>query len=188
MFMPLFIPTLSSLLTMIIRSTTAGNLSRTQFGNTLFPHRFTKEADYEYPLGSLLQVSGVVQHSEFRDPHHLDVNGEECLLVVKNGLATGTTVGRANGLESFTRVFCGDGSEYTSISVAILPYDRQHGKFSAAGDSGSIVLDRDGRIVGLLTSGAGAYGEPESDISYITPYWWLEQQIKAKYPDCALYE
>ncbi len=45
----------------------------------------------------------------------------------------------------------------------------------------SIVLARDGRIVGILTGGAG-------DISYLTPYWWVGQQIQAKYAGCFLYE
>ncbi|KAI2628718.1 hypothetical protein GGR54DRAFT_360288 [Hypoxylon sp. NC1633] len=36
---------------------------------------------------------------------HLDVHSEKCLLVVKNGLTTGTTVGRVNGLQSFTRYY-----------------------------------------------------------------------------------
>jgi len=119
-------------------------------------------------------------------PQHLDIDGEKRLLVVKNGLATGTTVGRANGLESFTRVYSDYGVHSTSIEITVLPYDRTHGKFSDAGDSESIVLARDGRIVGILTGGAGP--TDETDISYLTPYWWVEQQIKAKYPGCFLYE
>jgi hypothetical protein len=47
------------------------------------------------------------------------------------------------------------GIKRTSIEIAVLPYDKTHGKFSDAGDSGSIVLARDGRIVGILTGGAG---------------------------------
>ena len=151
----------------------------------MFPHP-VNQANYEYPQDGLLQANGVVQDDEFRDPQHLDVHGEKCLLVVKNGLITGTTVGRVNGLESFIRTYDDDGVEHTSIEFAVLPYDKKRGKFSGAGDSGSIVLARDGRIVGILTGGAGPTGE--IDISYLTPYWWVEQQIKAKYPDCFLYE
>jgi hypothetical protein len=54
------------------------------------------------------------------------------------------------------------------------------------GDSGSIVLARDGRIVGILDGGAGP--TDETDTTYLTPYWWIEQQIKSKYPGCFLYD
>ena len=144
------------------------------------------QADYRYPKDGLLQAYDVVQDDEIRDPQHLDVHGEKCLLVVKNGSTTGTTVGRANGLESFTRTYDDYGIQHTSIEIAILPYDKKHGKFSDAGDSGSIVLARDGRILGILTGGAGP--ADEIDITYLTPYWWIEKQIKAKYPDCFLYD
>jgi len=144
------------------------------------------QADYSYPPDGLLQAYGVVQDAEIRDPQHLDVHGEKCLLVVKNGLTTGTTVGRANGLESFTRTYDEYSIKHTSIEIAVLPYDKKHGKFSDAGDSGSIVLARDGRIVGLLTGGAGP--TDEIDITYFTPYWWVEKQVKAKYPGCFLYD
>jgi len=66
--------------------------------------------------------------------------------------------------------------------IAVLPYNRVLGKFSDPGNSGSIVLARDGHIVGILTASAGPTDETASDIMYLTPYWWVEQQIKVKYP------
>ncbi|KIY44819.1 hypothetical protein FISHEDRAFT_77229 [Fistulina hepatica ATCC 64428] len=162
-----------------------GNLSIADFGNTMFPQPVDR-ANYRYPRDGLLQAYGVVQDDEIRNPQHLDVYGEKCLLVVKNGLTTGTTVGRVNGLESFTRIYDDYGIEHTSIEIAVLPYDKTRGKFSDVGDSGSIVLARDGRIVGILTGGAGP--TDETDVTYLTPYWWVEQQIKTKYPGCFLYE
>jgi hypothetical protein len=89
------------------------------------------------------------------------------LLVVKNGLTTGIIVGCANGLESITRNFVEYGIQEISIEIAVLPYDHRRGKFPNRGDSGSIVLGRDGRIVGILTGGAGP--PDETDISYLTP-------------------
>ncbi|KAI9778209.1 MAG: hypothetical protein M1839_008326 [Geoglossum umbratile] len=161
------------------------NISITDFGDTMFPHPEDR-ANYQYPIDDLLQAYGIVKDAEIRDPQQLDIHGEKCLLVVKNGLTTGTTFGRTNGLESFTRTYNGHSIEHTSIEIAVLPYDKTRGKFSHAGDSGSIVLTRDGRIVGILTGGADL--TDGSDITYITPYWWVEQQIKAKYPGCFLYE
>jgi hypothetical protein len=153
----------------------------------MFPHPDDR-ANYKYPDDGLLQAYGVVQDDEIRNPSNLDVHGEKCLLVVKNGLRTGTTFGRTNGLESFTRTYDNHGIEHTSIEIAVLPlpYDKTREPFSDPGDSGSIVLARDGRIVGILTGGAGP--ADETDITYITPYWWVEKQIKAKYPDCFLYD
>ena len=144
------------------------------------------QTDYEYPDDGLLQAFGVVKDEEIRQPQHLDIHGEKSLLVVKNGLATGTTVGRANGLDSFTRVYLDNGIEHTSIETAILPYDKKHCPFSAPGDSGAIILDRAGRIVALLTGGSGT--DDGTDVTYGTPYWWLEGQIKKAFPDCYLYE
>ncbi|KAG0642415.1 hypothetical protein HOY80DRAFT_881744 [Tuber brumale] len=162
-----------------------GNLSTADFGSTMFPQPID-QVNYQYPRDGLLQAYGVVQDHEIRDPQHLDINGLKCLLVVKNGLATGTTVGRANGLESFTRFNNDYGTENTSIEIAVLSYGKGQGQFSDAGDSGSIVLARDGRIVGILTGGGGP--TERTDVTYLTPYWWVEQQIKAKYPGCFLYE
>ncbi|KAH9015502.1 hypothetical protein EDB84DRAFT_1671037 [Lactarius hengduanensis] len=162
-----------------------GNLSPTDFWNTLFS-QFVDQVNYRYPWNGLLQAYGVVQDDEFRNPQHLDVHGGKCLLVVKNGLTTGSTVGRTNGLESFTRTYDDHGIKQTSIEIAVLPYDKTHGKFSETGDSGSVVLARDGRIVGILTGGAGPMDETKT--AYLTPYWWIEQQIKAKFPDSFLYE
>ncbi|KAG8894194.1 hypothetical protein FRC01_013119 [Tulasnella sp. 417] len=145
------------------------------------------QAGYEYLDDGLLPVFGVVKDNEIRQPQHRDVHGEKALLVVKNDLATGTTVGRANGLESFTRVYADSdyGIKHTSIEVAILSYDKLRGPFSAPGDSGAIILDRAGRIVALLTGGGGT--TDETDVTYGTPYWWLEEQIKKVFPSCHLY-
>jgi hypothetical protein len=100
-------------------------------------------------------------------------------------LTTGTTIVHVNGLDSFTRVYPDYGIEHTNTETAILSYDRQRGPFSAPGDSGAIILDRAGRIVALLTGGSGT--ADGIDVTYGTPYWWLEEQIKKTFPDCYLY-
>ena len=105
---------------------------------------------------------------------------------MKNGLTTGTTIGRVNGLNSFTRVYANHGTEHMSIETAILPYDKLRGPFSAPGDSGAIILNRAGRIVALLTGSSGK--TDEIDVTYGTPYWWLETQIKKAFPGCHLYQ
>ena len=64
-------------------------------------------------------------------------------------------------------------------------YNKTSGKYSDAGDFGSVVLARDGRILRILNGGAGPTNR--TDITYVTPYWWVEQ-IKAKYPSTFLYQ
>lgn len=144
------------------------------------------QAGYKYPRDGLLQACGIVKDKEIRSPQQLDANGYKCLHVVKNGLTTGTTIGRVNGLDSFTRVYPEFGIEQTSIEVAVLPCNQKQGAFSAPGDSGAIVLERGGGIVGMLTGGGSA--TDETDITYVTPYWWLDEQIKKVFPDSYLYD
>jgi hypothetical protein len=151
-------------------------------------HKYKKDA-----LDGLLQASGTVPAEEIMEPKQLDAYGEKCLFVVKNGLATGTTVGRLMGMESFTRIYDDEhGTKETSVQIGVLPYGRREGPFSmnppfsAPGDSGSIVLTREGGIVGMLNSGAGL--NSQTDVSYLTPYWYIEDQIKKVFPDCHLYE
>lgn len=133
-----------------------------------------------------LKVSGVVPRSDFEDPPHVDHNGDRCLIVIKNGATSNVTIGYANSLESSTRIY-GSTHEntYTSHKIAVIPHECEKHAFSGPGDSGSVVLDRDGRIVGLLTSGNGLAGT--TDWSYITPFRLLQNQIEARFGDFTLY-
>ncbi|KAG9019212.1 hypothetical protein FRB90_005287 [Tulasnella sp. 427] len=146
-----------------------GNLTPTDWLNTMFPQPSDRK-NYKYPPNGLLQARGVVPESELRNPTNLDVHNVRSLLCVKYGRTT--------------RVRHED-----SIEIAVLGYDAQslkYRKFSDAGDSGAIVLGRDGRIVGIITGGAGP--ADETDLTYITPYHWLEKLLREKYPDSFLYD
>ncbi|THU87880.1 hypothetical protein K435DRAFT_821801 [Dendrothele bispora CBS 962.96] len=141
---------------------------------------------FKYPLGDLLQLKGVVQEKEIRQPTLLDANGEECVIVIKNGMKTGVTIGRGSGIESFVREYDDNGNiKSTSMEITIYPYNLKSGAFPAPGDSGSIVADGLGRIVGLLTGGSGK--AEDTDVTYVTPYFWIEEQIKKAFPDSYLY-
>ncbi|KAF8904293.1 hypothetical protein CPB85DRAFT_1255447 [Mucidula mucida] len=131
---------------------------------------YLEDAPPPIQLQVLLQVTGVLKDEEIRHPQQLDANSERCLIVVKNGKATGTTLGRLSGMESFVRMHVDNGSKETSIEVAVYPY----------------MLDSEGRIVGLLIAGAGA--NEDTDVTYITPYWWIEEQIRKEFPQSFLYE
>ena len=136
----------------------------------------------KFPIGGLLKIKGIIKESDLHNPKQLDANGEECLIVVKNGMTTGVTIGCVTGIESFIRTY-DYGMKKTSMEVAVYSYDQT--AFSAAGDSGSIVVDGRGSIVGLLTGSAGT--TEAADVTYLTPYYWIEEQIKKAFPDSFLY-
>lgn len=119
-------------------------------------------------------------------PDMCDSDGEPCILVVKNGNTTNTTIGRANGVFSIVRDYFQDMSIHqTSMEWAIINYGSKSEGFSEPGDSGSVIADIRGRIGGLLTSGSGK--TQSSDITYATPFWWLLERIKANgFPDAHL--
>ncbi|KAI6143785.1 hypothetical protein BKA82DRAFT_1005565 [Pisolithus tinctorius] len=162
-----------------------GNFSMVDFIMKMHPHPEDR-SNCEYPFEQLLQVRGVVEDDEIHKPQQLDANGEKCLIVVKNGKTTGTTFGRLSGMESFVRTYPEYDIKKTSIEIAVYPYSRKDGAFSAPGDSGAAVVDSKGRLVGLIVAGAGKL--EEIDVTYLTPYWWIEKQMKMVFPDSFLYD
>lgn len=67
---------------------------------------------------------GTISDDLMRRPDMWDSDGELCLLVVKNGNATGTTIGRANGIFSIVRDYFNDPSvNQTSMEWGIINYD-----------------------------------------------------------------
>ncbi|KDQ07651.1 hypothetical protein BOTBODRAFT_192282 [Botryobasidium botryosum FD-172 SS1] len=162
-----------------------GRYTLGQFAEAMFPN-LEDQATYAYPADSLLQAYGAVPAAKISNPPHLDVNVQRCMMVVKHGAATETRFGRANGLESVKRSYLGHGIvKHDSLEIVVLPYGKGHPKFSDSGDSGSIVVTREGEILGLLTGGAGPIDE--TDITWLTPFWWLQEQIKREFPGAFLY-
>jgi hypothetical protein len=90
-----------------------------------------------------------------RNPDMRDSNGEPCL-VVKNGNATGTTIGRANGVKfSIVRDYSNDMPiNQTSMERGMINYGSKSETFSEPGNSGSTIADIRGRIGGMLTGGS----------------------------------
>jgi hypothetical protein len=104
--------------------------------------------------------------------------------LIKNGKTMGTTVGWINGLKALVRYYT-DNIEFTALETTIVPYgDRV--AFSDKGDSGSIVLDRGGRAVAMIT-GVGRTTD-ETDITFATAYYELEPRIKEALPGCFLFQ
>ena len=53
------------------------------------------------------------------------------------------------------REYFPNGDHQTSMELPIYPFSHKDGAFSAPSDSGSVIADPTGRIVGLLTGGSG---------------------------------
>ncbi|KAG8825135.1 hypothetical protein FRC17_008818, partial [Serendipita sp. 399] len=160
--------------------------NKLDLGTEMKPAEFTRRCltrgnanwKFTYPKDRLLPLVGIISDQLMRHPDMSDSDDEPCLLVVKSGNATGTTLGRANGVFSIVRKYSLDTSiDQTSMGWAILPYDSKSGAFSAPGDSGSIIADIRGRIGGMLTGGSG--NTKSSDVTYATPWFWLLEQIQA---------
>lgn len=164
----------------------------------MYPHADTR-AQFTYPPGGLMQLrlGNTATHAELRPPATplLDANGEQCLIVVKNGAATGATLGRATGIHipSFVREYTGKGSaasassavHSTSREIAVYPYSSADGAFSAPGDSGAVVADAHGGIVGMITGGAGQGGA--ADVTYVSAYAFLDERIRRVFPHAYLF-
>lgn len=129
-----------------------------------------------YPKGGLLQVTGVVPKT--------DVGVD--MPVLKNGIASGTTFGRVNGLKTLARRSTGN-KKFDALELTILA-DPSAGNraFSGKGDSGAVIVDGLGRAVGLVTGGSSALNG-RIDFTFATPFYEVECRIKEVFPDYVLY-
>ncbi|OBT57012.1 hypothetical protein VE04_03122 [Pseudogymnoascus sp. 24MN13] len=127
------------------------------------------DLDFSKPvttIRSLPEVKGVL-HGSGPSDH----KGQESLRVVKHGRTSGWTSGSLNEIRSD----CCLGKKTTEYCVVNVP---GLNRFSYEGDSGSCVLDLDGRIVGMLHSGNGTGLPFGLEITYVAPFEWLLQDIK----------
>lgn len=131
---------------------------------------------FKFPPNRQLKITGIVTCERLANPDCFDSNNEPCLIVLKDGGTSDLTVGRYAGLEAY---LCDDlGQEF--IELAIYNYNKQSGDFSAKGDSGSLIVDGMGNMVGVLHSGMPK--GVSSHVTYATPAWWIVKQIRGKYP------
>ncbi|KAK6358938.1 hypothetical protein TWF696_000112 [Orbilia brochopaga] len=112
-------------------------------------------------MSDLLELQDVMSEESLRNPDIFDADGDICLFVMKKGSASGLTVGRANGIFSYVREYFCNNTHHTSKEWAILNYGCdsrnvcEDNAFFESSDSGFIIIDRNGRIGGLLTGAAG---------------------------------
>lgn len=153
-------------------------------GTAIHPNQLTEllyprdaNTTFKYPKDRLLRIRGFV--TKERNPDSLDLGGEPCIVVLKDGCSTDLTVGRYAGLESYQ---C-DENAVRSVECAVYNYDKQSGPFSAKGDSGSLIVTGNGEMVGLLHSGKSKIFGSAPHCTYATPAWRLCEWIKEIYPN-----
>ena len=134
---------------------------------------------FEYPGDNLLRFSGTIPDREMWKPSAdtLDHNHDPCIMVIKRGYGSGLTVGRLNTVRSFTRLYFEGKPDQMSKEVSVLPRNSKAGAFSTVGDSGSAVVDGQGRLAGLIIGGAGATDVSDSDCTYITSINFIVKQM-----------
>ncbi|KAG8729857.1 hypothetical protein FRC11_007882 [Ceratobasidium sp. 423] len=150
-----------------------------KFTRMMYPNR-RNPPSFKYPKDRLLKLKGTIPDEEMRNPTGFDQDNKPCLMVMKRGITTGLTIGRANNICSYARTYCRySNTGKTSKEWAILPRDSESDAFSGPGDSGSVIVDGLGRIGGLLTGGTTGT-KPSSDITYATPITFLLKRMAEK--------
>lgn len=152
------------------------------FTMKMLPRDYTQRTAFEYPHNRLLPLRDIIPEDRLLEPNAFDDDDEPCSFVIKNGTATGVTIGRTTGMFSFVRDHL-TGEE--STQWAIYNYDHESDVFSAPGDSGAVIVNGLGHIGGVLTGGTGKTGY--EDVTYGTPMSWLWPRIKEKFPDAHLF-
>ncbi|GJJ12402.1 hypothetical protein Clacol_006644 [Clathrus columnatus] len=158
-------------------------ISPENFVDMVHPHS-TNRRTFTYPFDRLLRLKGIISVQEMRQLDTLDGNGEPCLIVLKRGLATGLTIGHANNIASFTRRYINSDKHGISKEWPILPRNNKSGPFSSNGDSGALIVDGHGRMVSLLTGGAGH--RDALDVTYSMPIVFLLERIAQRFPQAHL--
>ncbi|RPD58059.1 hypothetical protein L227DRAFT_655061 [Lentinus tigrinus ALCF2SS1-6] len=160
-------------------------LNNRKFLECMFPHAADRDGA-RYPDSGLMQLHDVVPAHELTKFKHLNANGDPALAVLKNGMMTGTTMGWLSQLDSLVRrTDLTRGSlDFWSRELTIVPHEAERGAFSEKGDSGSVVFDRGGRVVGMLTGGGGS--ATSTDVTFATPFCEIEKRIKEVLPDARL--
>jgi len=146
----------------------------------MYPHLDTKPL-VRLPSNGLLKVRGFVTKEQLANAESLDISGEPCIVVLKDGCVSGLTFGRYAGLES---ILC-DENGVRSVELAIYNYDKRSIPFSSKGDSGSLIVNGNGEMVGLLHSGESRTGDGSTAtyVTYATPAWRLREWIMEVYPN-----
>ena len=142
---------------------------------------------FKFPAGRKLRVMRYVTKEDLANPTEFDSNGNRCFIVGIDENTTDLTVGRYAGLVSFIL----NASGVWSTELGIYDSGLKNAEFfSAKGDSGSLVWrTKDGQafMVGQLHSGENKGGSTNNYVTYCTPGWYLQAQIKELFKHANFY-
>lgn len=158
------------------KNTYSGTKFSTQELTNLFYPQSGGRMTFKWPPGGQLRIKGWVMCELLANPDCYDSNGEQCLIIMKEGNTTDLTVGRYASLESY---LCSKLS-IKSIKLTIYNYNELSSLFSTKGNSGSLVFNGQGQMVSILHSGM-LLGRT-SHITYTFPAWWAIKVLKERYP------
>lgn len=103
--------------------------------------------------------------------------------VLKKGAKTGTTFGSASPVLSIVRQrasYNENGTKRPStidnLAIPIYDYPESDAPFSATGDSGSAVIDEEGRLIAIMFAGLE---KPGANITYATPISFIFDQMRS---------
>ncbi|OBT75525.1 hypothetical protein VF21_04954 [Pseudogymnoascus sp. 05NY08] len=135
------------------------------------------EEDTTFPADVLSQpLSTVISMEEIEDVLKRsglsDHKDRESMRVVKHGRTSGFTAGSLNEIRSD----CYNGG-FETIELVVVNIPGLN-NFSFRGDSGSCVVDLDGRIIGLLHHGNDEKSHSLAEMTYVTPMAWILADIK----------
>jgi len=133
---------------------------------------------FKFPEERKLRIEGCATREDLANPAEFNSEGQQCLMVSKDGNTTDLTVGRYAGLVSFTL------NAFGIESVELGIYNSGSKAFSAKGDSGSLVWhtkNGKARIVGQVHSANNRGGSTSNHVTYCTPGWYLLEQIRKKF-------
>jgi hypothetical protein len=135
------------------------------------PPSFSYPSDRQWPIKNIC-----VTREEMRHPQTFDKENNPALSVLKRGKTTGVTCGVTNEIESYVRQYFQEGYPFTSKELAVLGIDGLFIPFSGRGDSGALLVDAQGRMVGMITEGTGS--SDRTDVTYVTPMVFLLEDME----------
>ena len=135
------------------------------------PHQLwfaTNCTHFKFPDNKPMKLRGHIPECELYKLPMKDLANEECLMVYKNSVKTGVTIGRRNNVCSYSQCYF-KGEDTMSKEWPIINCDKISEGFSRKGDSGSVVCNGRRRmpVGGLLTGGTRI--TDSSNITYATP-------------------
>ncbi|KAI1038723.1 hypothetical protein LB503_007697 [Fusarium chuoi] len=137
----------------------------------------------DYPTNTY-KLTRPVQEREIRQPFEAarKLKNKPPIVVAKFGRTTGLTFGVANEAKSVLRKMLA-GETVMSDELCIIGQKKEKGLcrevFSSKGDSGACILDMNGQVAGMLTSGMEAQNDDAIEITYATPIEWLLKDIRS---------